>query len=101
MVTSWGTTVVGRNIQQSSLISTFLLMIRIPRHESTSGARTSALVESVDIYPTLIELAGSIDAPHELEGASLLPLIEEPQRQLEGGGFCSISSLCPKTTAYG
>ena len=77
------------------------LMIRIPRHESTSGARTSALVESVDIYPTLIELAGSIDAPHELEGASLLPLIEEPQRPLEGGGFCSISSLCPKTTAYG
>ena len=54
------------------------LMIRFPNMK-VPGARTSALVESVDIYPTLIELA-SIDPPHVLEGASLLPLIEEPQR---------------------
>ncbi len=40
-----------------------------------SGARIDAPVRLIDVGPTLLELAG-IDAPIELEGTSLLPLIE-------------------------
>ena len=61
------------------------LMIRVPKIK-VPGARTSALVESVDIYPTLIELAG-IEPPHALEGMSLLPLIEKPQRSWKEAVF--------------
>ena len=48
-----------------------------------AGERSSALVELVDIYPTLVTLAG-LDAPNTpIEGADLLPILEgrAPQRQ--------------------
>ncbi|MEM9586373.1 MAG: sulfatase [Planctomycetota bacterium] len=41
------------------------------------GQACQRVVEFVDIYPTVTELAG-IAAPQELEGRSLLPLIEDP-----------------------
>ena len=54
------------------------LLIRAPGI-STPGSRTNALVETVDIYPTLIDIAG-LNQPHELEGVSLLPLMDKPDR---------------------
>ena len=42
------------------------------------GASCSRIVESLDIYPTLVELAG-LPKPKEIEGASLKPLLENPQ----------------------
>ena len=44
----------------------------------TGGQTTSALVEFVDIYPTLCDLAG-IEAPAHLQGRSLKPLLENPE----------------------
>lgn len=41
------------------------------------GLRTSALVELVDIYPTLCDLA-SLPMPDRLEGVSLVPLMKNP-----------------------
>ena len=75
------------------------MMIRVPGMK-TPGARTSALVESVDIYPTLIELAG-IDAPHALEGASLLPLIEKPQRNWKEAVFSQFPRYVQKQLLMG
>jgi arylsulfatase A-like enzyme len=53
------------------------LMIRVPWMEA---GRTSALAEFVDIYPTLCDLCG-LDRPGHLEGLSLVPLLEEPERE--------------------
>ncbi len=46
--------------------------------QTARGAKTSALVEFVDIYPTLCELAGLPLTPG-LEGKSLVPLLKNPQ----------------------
>ena len=43
-----------------------------------AGQRTAALVEFVDIYPTLCELAG-VEAPDHLQGKSLAPLMRDPE----------------------
>ncbi len=49
------------------------LIIRLPG-KSAPSLGTDALVESVDIYPTIAAIAG-LSAPPHLEGTSLLPLI--------------------------
>lgn len=54
------------------------LIIATPK-QKTGGSRTDAIVELVDIYPTLSELAG-IPLPEGLDGESLLPVLKEPSR---------------------
>jgi iduronate 2-sulfatase len=47
---------------------------------SRKSTRTGALAETVDIYPTLCELAGlpAPKNPHPLEGKSLVPVLKRP-----------------------
>jgi arylsulfatase A-like enzyme len=52
------------------------LIMAAPQMKS-AGQRTRALVEFVDIYPTLAELAG-LPPPAHLEGTSFAPLLTEP-----------------------
>lgn len=52
------------------------LIIRAPG-VTTPGSRTRALVETVDIFPTLCELTGVPPTPGA-QGASLLPLLRDP-----------------------
>ena len=54
------------------------LMIRDPRIE-ISRQSIDALVENVDVYPTLCELC-SLPQPDHLEGISLVPIIKAPAR---------------------
>jgi arylsulfatase A-like enzyme len=54
--------------------------------QKTAGQKTDALVEFVDIYPTLVELAGLMPADG-LEGTSLAPLIAEPSNAWKSAAF--------------
>lgn len=53
------------------------LLIRAPG-KHPAGLKLSQLVEFVDIYPTLCELAG-LPVPGSLEGISAVPLFENPR----------------------
>ena len=50
------------------------------------GTHTSALVEFVDIYPTLCDLAG-VPLPSHLEGTSFKPLLDDPRREWKTAAF--------------
>lgn len=53
------------------------LIVVSPDHPQSHGVISEALTESVDIYPTLLDLAG-YPIPTRLEGFSLRPLLEKP-----------------------
>jgi iduronate 2-sulfatase len=60
------------NYEQAARIP---LIVAAP--DSAAGAKSAALVESVDIYPTLCELAG-LPAPKNLDGASFAAVLKQP-----------------------
>jgi arylsulfatase A-like enzyme len=55
------------------------LLIFDPRADG-NGQHSPRVVESIDIYPTLADLAG-LPAPAGLDGRSLRPLLEKPERE--------------------
>ena len=61
------------------------LILSDPRGGS-KGRASDALVELVDIYPTLCELAG-LPLPEHLEGVSMVPLLRDPDRPWKSAAF--------------
>lgn len=61
------------------------LMIWTPDMK-TRGKKTNALVELVDIYPSLCELAG-VAVPKHVEGHSFVPLLDKPGRPWKKAAF--------------
>lgn len=57
------------------------LLVSAPGFEHTAGQASNNIVELIDLYPTLADLAGLADkAPSILQGAGLRPLLEQPNR---------------------
>jgi arylsulfatase A-like enzyme len=61
------------------------LLLSVPGMKN-AGKQTRALVEFVDIYPTLADLAG-LPIPEYLEGLSMKPLLENPNRPWKDAAF--------------
>jgi iduronate 2-sulfatase len=61
------------------------LIFRVPGRKTAVG-RTGALVEFVDIYPTLAELCELPQLPH-LEGISMVPLLTAPNQPWKKAAF--------------
>ena len=63
------------------------MIIRTPNMpEQSRGEKTNALVELIDMYPTLSELAG-LELPEHLEGQSFVPLLENPEQEWKNAVF--------------
>ncbi len=79
------------------------LMVAVPG--VTTGVKTEALGELVDIYPTLCELTG-LPIPEHTEGASMVPLLKDPAHPWKRavftvwGGATSIRTRRYRLTAY-
>ena len=61
------------------------LIVSIPGQEHV-GVKTDALVELVDIYPTLCD-ACQLPIPEQLEGLSMVPVIREPTAPWKSAAF--------------
>jgi arylsulfatase A-like enzyme len=61
------------------------LILAVPGMKN-AGEKTDGLVEFVDIYPTMCELAG-LPVPEGLEGTSFTPLLEAPDRRWKSAAF--------------
>jgi len=61
------------------------LIVRAPG-ESKTNVSTSGIVELVDVYPTLCDLAG-LPVPGHLEGLSFVPLLSQPDREWKRAAF--------------
>jgi arylsulfatase A-like enzyme len=61
------------------------LILSVPGMKN-AGTHTDALVEFVDVYPTLSELAG-LSLPEHLEGVSVKPLLDDPKRPWKTAAF--------------
>ena len=65
------------------------LMLHVPGMWS-AGLSTDRIVEFVDMYPTLCEPCG-IEPPPELEGTSMMPLLDDPRRPWKKAAFHQIT----------
>jgi iduronate 2-sulfatase len=73
------------------------LIVRVPGVRP--GQRVDRLVELVDLYPTLCDLAG-IDIPDNMEGTSFKPLLTSPEAPWKSAVF-SLYRQRPKVTPDG
>lgn len=61
------------------------MLIKTPG-QKIKGAKTEALVEFVDIYPSLCELAG-IEIPDHVQGKSFVPVVNNPDIKWKEGAL--------------
>ena len=77
------------NYEISTRVPMIIWTPDMPR--ASRGTTTDALVELVDMYPTLCDLAG-IEEPAHLEGISFAPLIQDPSKPWKTAAFSQFPS---------
>ena len=65
------------------------MIVRVPGL-TKDGTKSEALVELVDMFPTLIELCG-INGPNELQGKSLVSLLKDPNAKGRSAAYTVVS----------
>ncbi|MDF1746508.1 MAG: sulfatase-like hydrolase/transferase, partial [Gimesia sp.] len=75
------------------------LIIRVPGSKA-KGQKTDALVELVDVYPTLCELAG-LPVSKQLEGRSMVPLLSQQEQDWKQAAFSQFSRQNGRTPLMG
>lgn len=58
------------------------LIVQAPGKDKAVGKKSEALVELLDMYPTLCDLAG-VPAPKHIEGKSLMPILDNPKASVK------------------
>jgi arylsulfatase A-like enzyme len=73
------------------------LVVRVPWKPATRGQRTSAIVEQIDMYPSLAELAGvPVDLGQEsLDGRSWAHLFEDPSGEHKSAAYTQYPRCWP------
>ncbi len=69
------------------------LILSVPGQKA-AGQKSKALVEFVDIYPTLAEVCG-LPLPEGLEGTSFAPLLDDPDRPWKTAAFSQYPRSIP------
>lgn len=69
------------------------LIVSVPGSRA-AGHKTAALVEFVDLYPTLAELCG-LPPPKAVDGLSFAPLFDAPQRRWKRAAFSQYQRKVP------
>ncbi len=72
------------------------LIISVPRF---NPGRSASLVELVDLYPTLAQLAG-LDIPSQVQGVSLVPVLEDPKVEVKAGALSLENGIALRTARW-
>jgi uncharacterized sulfatase len=64
------------------------LVVWVPNSQGM-GAETEAVVELLDLYPSLADLC-NLQQPHELQGKSLRPIVEDPSATWQKPAFTQV-----------
>jgi|tagenome__1003787_1003787.scaffolds.fasta_scaffold20963682_2 iduronate 2-sulfatase len=76
------------------------LVISVPG-QLHAGETTNALVELIDMYPTLVQLC-ALKSPDELEGRSFVPLLRNPKLEWKDAAFTTYYKPLPELgTGFG
>lgn len=67
------------------------LMVRLPGRQRP-GVKTRALVETVDIYPSLVDYCG-LEPPEHLEGKSFVPVVEASANIVKHAAYGQIAPV--------
>lgn len=62
------------------------LMVRAPGLDNNNNGRSNSLVEFIDIYPTLCDMAG-LEKPEHLNGKSFVELLKDPDASIHEAAY--------------